>query len=228
MFDPMELVRAAHEAAAEQALHRSRTFLHQVFQQLSEAEADLLIAAEASFMEHSDLGQALRGPLSNLETALRDHLERHRRQEAEASREALHALASQLRAQYDEQMQKQAEVLGFSEKALPRHAAMRHTTLSCKALHPAYTTTLTAQHAEAKLKAARIAAQTRLVEARTVLERQCEARLAEAAQQAAAQLEAVRAAARPEDEVALAPQLGLVELLEGQARPRARMGLGLG
>ena len=46
MFDPMELVRAAHEAAAEQALHRSRTFLHQVFQQLSEAEADLLIAAE--------------------------------------------------------------------------------------------------------------------------------------------------------------------------------------
>ena len=127
MFDPMELVRAAHEAAAEQALHRSRTFLHQVFQQLSEAEADLLIAAEASFMEHSDLGQALRGPLSNLETALRDHLERHRRQEAEASREALHALASQLRAQYDEQMQKQAEVLGFSEKALPRHAAMRHT-----------------------------------------------------------------------------------------------------
>ena len=113
MFDPMELVRAAHEAAAEQALHRSRTFLHQVFQQLSEAEADLLIAAEASFMEHSDLGQALRGPLSNLETALRDHLERHRRQEAEASREALHALASQLRAQYDEQMQKQAEVLGL-------------------------------------------------------------------------------------------------------------------
>ena len=100
MFDPMEFVRAAHEAAAEQALHRSRTFLHQVFQQLSEAEADLLIAAEASFMEHSDLGQALRGPLSNLETALRDHLERHRRQEAEASREALHALASQLSSQY--------------------------------------------------------------------------------------------------------------------------------
>ena len=61
-----------------------------------------------------------------------------------------------------------------------------------------------------------------------VLERQCEARLAEAAQQAAAQLEAVRAAARPEDEAALAPQLGLVELLEGQARPRARMGLRLG
>ena len=49
MFDPMELVRAAHEAAAELALHRARTFLHQVFQQLSEAEADLLIAAEASF-----------------------------------------------------------------------------------------------------------------------------------------------------------------------------------
>ena len=67
--------------------------------------------------------------------------------------------------------------------------------LRCYALHPAYTTTLTAQHAEAKLKAARIAAQTRLVEARAVLERQCEARLAEAAQQAAAQLEAVRAAA---------------------------------
>lgn len=61
-----------------------------------------------------------------------------------------------------------------------------------------------------------------------MLERQCEARLAEAAQQAAAQLEAVRAAARPEEEVALAPQLGLVELIEGQARPRARMGLGLG
>ena len=137
MFDPMELVRAAHEAAAEQALHRSRTFLHQVFQQLSEAEADLLIAAEASFMEHSDLGQALRGPLSNLETALRDHLERHRRQEAEASREALHALASQLSAQYDEQMQKQAEVLGFSEKALPRHAAMRHTiAMHCTPLTP--------------------------------------------------------------------------------------------
>ena len=244
LFDPMELVRAAHEAAAEQALHRSRTFLHQVFQQLSEAEADLLIAAEASFMEHSDLGQALRGPLSNLETALRDHLERHRRQEAEASREALHALASQLSAQYDEQMQKQAEVLGFSEKAPPRHTSMaphrhatlpRHTSMApsdllllCNALHPAYTSTLTAQHAEAKLKAARVAAQTRLVEARTVLERQCEARLAKAAQQAAAQLEAVRAAARPEAEVGLAPQLGLVELLEGQARPRARMGLGLG
>ena len=124
-------------------------------------------------------------------------------------------------------------------KSRPKCSASRrrhcHATLPCDillllcyALHPAYTTTLTAQHAEAKLKAARIAAQTRLVEARVVLERQCEARLAEAAQQAAAQLEAVRAAARPEDEVALAPQLGLVELLEGQARPRARMGLGLG
>lgn len=199
IFEPMELVRAAHEAAAEQALHRSRTFQHLVLQTLSEAEADLLIEAEASSMEHRDLGQALRGPLGTLETALREKLEQHRRQEADASREALHALSSQLRAQHDEQIRKQAAVLDFSEK-----------------------------HAEAKLKAARCAAQTRLVEARAVLERQCEARLAEAAQQAAAQLEAVRAEAKIEGRVELVPQLGLVELLEGQAQPRARLGLGLG
>ena len=60
-----------------------------------------------------------------------------------------------------------------------------------------------------------------------MLERQCEARLAEA-QQSAAQLEAVRAAAKFEDQMELVPQLGLVELLEGQARLRARLGLGLG
>ena len=50
----------------------------------------------------------------------------------------------------------------------------------------------------------------------------------EASQQAAAQLEAVRAAAKFEDQRELVPQLGLVELLEGQARLRARLGLGLG
>ena len=149
--EPMELVRAAHEAAAEQALHRSRTFQHLVFQQLSEAEADLLVEVEASLMEHRDLGQALRGPLGTLEMALREKLEQHRMQEAEASREALHALASQLRAQHDDQIRKQVVVATFTE-----------------------------QHAEAKLKAARRAAQTRLVEACAVLERQCEARLAEA------------------------------------------------
>ena len=197
--EPMELVRAAHEAAAEQALHRSRTFQHLVFQQLSEAEADLLVEVEASLMEHRDLGQALRGPLGTLEMALREKLEQHRMQEAEASREALHALASQLRAQHDDQIRKQVVVATFTE-----------------------------QHAEAKLKAARRAAQTRLVEACAVLERQCEARLAEAGQQAAAQLEAVRAAANSGDQAELVPQLGLVELLEGQARPPARLGPGLG
>ena len=123
--EPMELVRAAHEAAAEQALHRSRTFQHLVFQQLSEAEADLLVEVEASLMEHRDLGQALRGPLGTLEMALREKLEQHRMQEAEASREALHALASQLRAQHDDQIRKQVVVATFTE-----------------------------QHAEAKLKAA--------------------------------------------------------------------------
>ena len=116
IFEPMELVRAAHEAAAEQALHRSCTFQHLVFQHISEAEADLLIEAEASSMEHRDLGQALRGPLGTLETALREKLERHRRQESEASREALHALSSQLSTQHDEQIRKQAAVLGFSEQ----------------------------------------------------------------------------------------------------------------
>ena len=116
IFEPMELVRAAHEAAAEQALHRSRAFQHLIFQHLSEAEADLLIEAEASSMEHRDLGQALRGPLGTLETALREKLERHRRQESEASREALHALSSQLSTQHDEQIRKQAAVLGFSEQ----------------------------------------------------------------------------------------------------------------
>merc|ERR1712185_225832 len=104
-------------------------------------------------MGQGDLGLALRGPLGGLEAMLREHMERHRTQEAEAVRGAMVMMAKELSAAHEEQMRKQAEILAFSE-----------------------------QRAEAKLKAARRAAQTRLQTACASLERQCEARLAEAAQ----------------------------------------------
>ena len=143
LFQPLELVRAAHELSAEQALHRARAFQHLLFQQLAEAEADLLIEAQASSMEQGDLGEAMRGPIDTLETAFRVSIERHRLHEAEAAREALHCLSSQLTARHEEQMRTQAAAHAHKE-----------------------------QRADARLKAARRAAQMRLVEARATLEPQ--------------------------------------------------------
>lgn len=143
LFQPLELVRAAHEVSAEQALHRARAFQHLLFQQLAEAEADLLIEAQASSMEQGDLGEAMRGPIDTLETAFRVSIERHRLHEAEAARESLHGLSSQLTARHEEQMRTQAAAHAHKE-----------------------------QRADARLKAARRAAQMRLVEARATLEPQ--------------------------------------------------------
>lgn len=185
-FVPSELVRSSSEAAETQGSHRMLSLQHRLCQRLAEAEAEMLIEAEVTAMCNGDLGTALRGPLGVLEQQLKEDLERHRAEEVEAAKEALVMLSSQLESMHGEQMKKQAEVLAFIER-----------------------------RAEAKLKAARRAAQTRLDTTTTALERKFEARLAEAAAQHAAELEEARRLTKTSPDIMV--------LLESQAKLRVQL-----
>ena len=194
------LMRAAEQLALQEQRQRAQGFDHAVCAQLAETESALLVEVDGTLSSRAGAGskapttvearELLRAPLDALADGMRALLARHAANETDSIKRALASLAADLGAAQEQDIRRLREALAHAKR-----------------------------QAEAHLDTVRRSAQTRVLDAREEVRRECEGRIA-AAERCRREAEAVAAAALEKH-----PIVDTRALLEERASLRVKLEL---